>query len=76
MSSPKHVVEPRPVSTSRWILGTVLTLGYSGLMGAAVTTAAIFRRRYRPVAAFHRRFFMDVAKDLLLRRDIHIRRFH
>ena len=65
---------PEPISPGRYALGAALTLGYHAAACAAVHAAATFAPRWRPVAAWHRRYLLDTATGILRRERIRVDR--
>lgn len=58
---------PTPISRSRYVVGSVLLLGYHGAVGAVLEAAALVNRCYGPAARFHRRYVADLVYAIIHR---------
>ena len=56
--------EPTPISRSRYVIGSVLLLGYHGVVGLTLESAALVNPRFRPAARFHRAYLLDLIRAI------------
>ena len=65
---------PEPISPGRFVLGSLLILGYHIGVGAVLEAAAFCKPRFRPVARFHRIYLLDILAVVSSREGIRIDR--